>query len=309
MTNGTARPCHRHVVAGIPVACEVPLPTFEYHGVECSVDVRAGRLSSSEETWADARRRFRAAPNRWRFDADDGCRFSVEAGRDVIYEQARATSDEVLAEQIMQPVLGALLHQRGLLALHASAIASDTGVVALLGRTGSGKSSLAVWFHVNGRLAVADDVCPIDVTSAPMFTGGSGYLKVSPDLLRQLAIDDRDVRTIPGDTRGRVRLRTLEAPRPARPLTAVYLLRRVEESSPAPTIRRLAPTAAVEALVRHTYRRQYLRGLGLLARQFAACAVVSRHVPVKEIRFSRTSCDVETVGRAVVEDLGRDDQR
>ena len=54
--------------------------------------------------------------------------------------------------------LGALLHQRGVLALHASAIETDQGAVLFMGDSGMGKSTTLQAFIKRGYKMLADDI-------------------------------------------------------------------------------------------------------------------------------------------------------
>ena len=82
----------------------------------------------------------------------------------------RVLVDTLLEEEALEwrvlllgPVLGLLCYLRGLLPLHASAVRIGNKVVALAGRSGIGKSTLAAALSQRGHFIIAEDVCPIDV--------------------------------------------------------------------------------------------------------------------------------------------------
>jgi hypothetical protein len=62
---------------------------------------------------------------------------------------------------LLGSAMGLLLHQRGLLPLHANAIEIDGRAVAFMGESGAGKSTLAAWFQERGHRIIADDVCVV----------------------------------------------------------------------------------------------------------------------------------------------------
>ena len=62
---------------------------------------------------------------------------------------------------LLGSAMGVLLHQRGLLPLHANAVEIDGKAFAFMGASGSGKSTLAAWFHDHGYRIIADDVCAV----------------------------------------------------------------------------------------------------------------------------------------------------
>ena len=66
---------------------------------------------------------------------------------------------------LLGSAFGVLLHQRGLLPLHANAIEIDGRAVAFMGPSGAGKSTLAAWFHDRAFRVIADNVCAISRNS------------------------------------------------------------------------------------------------------------------------------------------------
>lgn len=78
---------------------------------------------------------------------------------------------------LLGSAFGALLHQRGLLPLHANAVEIDGRAFAFMGPSGAGKSTLAAWFHRQGDSVIADDVCVVGF-------GGDGRSFAAPGLPR-----------------------------------------------------------------------------------------------------------------------------
>jgi hypothetical protein len=300
----SALPHRRYLIGGLSVASAVPLPGFESRSTDADVVIRAHPLPRAFETWAHESRRFKASPGRWLFEAADNCRFLVENGRDVVFEAPPAVSPAALADHIMQPVLATLLHQRELLALHASAVEGHSGAIVFMGAQVAGKSTLAAWMHARGHGFIADDVCPVDVHDRPTIPGGFACQKLSPDAFRDMGLAGAAT-PIAGDGRGRVRVTVRPRPATARPVARAYVLRACAggERRGAVSIETLAPRAALEVLVEHTYRRQYLRGLGRLASHLQGCARVAECVPIHQVWFSHDACDIHAVGVSVLDHL------
>jgi hypothetical protein len=299
-----ALPAHRYLIGGLSVASAVRLPGFESPSPHADVVIRAQPLPGDFGAWTHECRRFKASPGRWLFEPADGCRFLVENGRDVRYEAPPAVSPATVTDYVMQPVLATLLHQRELLALHASAVEVHSGAIVFIGARVAGKSTLAAWMHARGHGFVADDVCPVEMRGRPTIPGGFACQKLAPDALRELSLVSAAT-PIEGDGRGRMRVTLRTHPATAMPLTGIYVLRSWAGGArrgPV-SIETLPRPAALEVLVEHTYRRQYLRGLGRLASHFLGCTHVAECVPIHQVSFSRDTCDVHAVGAAVRDHL------
>jgi hypothetical protein len=206
-------------------------------------------------------------------------RFRMEGGRRLVVERAAGASDRNVRLYLLGSAFAALLHQRGLLPLHANAVVIGGRAVAFLGHAGAGKSTLAAWFHDHGFAVLADDVCVVtwDEAGGPLAHAGIPRLRLKPEALAasgrnaedyEPAFDDLDKYNVPTAGAGR------SGPVP---LDRVYLLQRGKAA-----IARLQGAAAVEALVANTYRGGYVPLMGRQAPHLLACARLARAIPVFE---------------------------
>src|SRR5687768_4578943 len=83
-------------------------------------------------------------------------RYLMRAGREMIVEADAGSSERNLRLYLLGSAFAALLHQRGLLPLHANAIIVDGRVIAFMGHPGAGKSTMAAWFHDRGFGILSD---------------------------------------------------------------------------------------------------------------------------------------------------------
>ena len=92
-------------------------------------------------------------------------RYRIESGTEIVVDPDPSAPERNVRLYLLGSAFGALLHQRGLLPLHANAVEIDGKAVAFMGESGAGKSTLAAWFHDNGYRIVADDVCVVGFSS------------------------------------------------------------------------------------------------------------------------------------------------
>ena len=104
-------------------------------------------------------------------------RFWVHDGTEIVLAPASDAREDDLRLIVWGTAFGALLHQRGLLGLHASAIMVPEGSVAFAGPSGVGKSTLATACWQQGYPILADDICVIAAADdgTPCAICGGGY--------------------------------------------------------------------------------------------------------------------------------------
>ena len=207
--------------------------------------------------------------------------YLIREGREIIVEPAEGASERNLRLFLLGSAMGALLHQRGLLPLHANAIDLGGRAVAFSGHSGAGKSTIAAWFHDRGYPILADDVCVIgfDDSGRAFAYPGIPRLRLWREALEasgrdagayDRSFDDMDKYDVPTET---------GSTQEPLPLAAIYLLRKAEEGGDA-ALERLSGVDAVETLMSNTYRGGYLRAIGRTAEHLAACLRLVRAVPV-----------------------------
>jgi hypothetical protein len=75
-----------------------------------------------------------------------------------------------------------LLHVRGVVVLHGSAICIKNKIIGFIGNSGSGKSTTAALFNSEGYPLFTDDVLAVDIENDKVMAyKGSPYIKLNPD--------------------------------------------------------------------------------------------------------------------------------
>jgi hypothetical protein len=209
-------------------------------------------------------------------------RYLIREGRQILIDPAPGASERNLRLFLLGSAIGALLHQRGLLPLHANAIDIGGRAVAFSGHSGAGKSTIAAWFHDRGHTILADDVCVIgfDEAGRALAYPGIPRLRLWREAL-EASGRDADSYSRSFDDTDKYDVPTLgEAGAEPVPLAAIYLLRKAEASDGEAEIERLKGIDAVETLVSNTYRGGYLSMIGRTSEHLSACVRVARAVPV-----------------------------
>ncbi|WP_414468881.1 hypothetical protein [Methanobacterium sp. ACI-7] len=122
-------------------------------------------------------------------------KFKLSNGSEIIVAP-ETENREILYSYIMGPIMATLLYQRGLLVLHGSAIKTDMGVIAFLGPSGFGKSTIAMALNNKGYQVIADDILAIKVEPVdnPVVLPGFPQLKLSSTII-ELMMENSEVIT------------------------------------------------------------------------------------------------------------------
>jgi len=189
------------------------------------------------------------------FQYCDGVRFGLDcAGRRIWYEWPETLTIEDAATYLLGPILGFLLRLRGVVCLHASAVALPAGVVAIAGMNGTGKSTLAARFASLGCRILSDDLLPLRKNGeAVMADSGYPRVRLWPDAVEDLYGPSAELPALTPtwdkrylDVAGQFQHERL-------PLAAVYIMGESGSRPAAPSLQALSGADAFVALVSNTY--------------------------------------------------------
>lgn len=259
-------------VFGLRLRSEIPLPELFPAPALGAADVviRFGRVEGEYEI----------TPEAIRLVIPKVGSYLITGGREIVIDPVPDCSERNIRLFLLGSALGGILHQRGLLPLHANAIEIDGRAVAFMGHSGAGKSTMAAWFLDRGYRVLADDVCVVtmDKGGRPLAHRGIPRLRLWREAIEvsgravedyELSFDDMDKYNVP-------------TPRPEDirpvPLDHIYLLRKAEDGPAG--VHRLEGIAAVDALVANTYRGGYVGRIGATRQHLTACLDLVRKVSV-----------------------------
>jgi hypothetical protein len=274
---------HVYRIAGMTVSSEIPLPGARpdaWTGV-CDVVMRQAPTPVHLDNPDISRPSWEAGQDQYLMRAPGVARFLLSGGREIIFETEPGTPPTDCAAYLLGSIFGALLHQRRLIVMHASAVQADGKAVMFCGRSGLGKSTLAAALSQRGWPLLGDDVSAIafDGEGLPCLQADTRQLKLTAESIAALDL---------GARRGAAILRRatkyfvepLESvDSGACPLGAVYVLA-FDPQAAAARIDRLNAAEALRGLRGDAYRPAIVRRTGQTQRYFEAAAMIASKVPV-----------------------------
>lgn len=238
------------------------------------VEVHEGVVPAFAEPAADGVL-WQVGQGRFRLEVPGVARFLVEDGRRVTVE--RDAPWETVDRYLRTTPAAALLYQRGMVALHAAAVARDGEAVVFGGDSASGKSTLAAAMAERGWEVLADEVTAVDVEGNgrprihPMFPD----IVLWPDAAGKLGLNPE------GPASGPVVLRPSRVASGAVPVRHVWVL--ATHTSDALEVTEPSGAARFRAVTGMLYNTHVAEALCPRETHFRAAAAVCAHARVRSI--------------------------
>lgn len=214
----------------------------------------------------------------YRLSFDEQAAFWVASDGRTIRCFPASSPAHTLNHFLLDHVLPRALHLMGRNPLHATAVATSSGAVAFLGKTGTGKSTVAAALGHRGASLVSDDCLLLHrdgelIIATPSYAGLRVYDDVRETLFPQAA--SNQVAHYSKKQRVTTAFPLATAPQALR---AVFALERIPDLV-APTIERLRPADATMALAGAAFHMDMLEHR-LQREQLRFCAEIARRVPL-----------------------------
>lgn len=205
-------------------------------------------------------------------------------------------------------ILSFLLHRRGFLTLHASAVVIGDVSVAFIGEKGMGKSTTAASFYAQGDSLLSDDMiaCKPREEGVPEVDQGFPWMKLGPVALCDVLDRSGDALDPPAPgSKKRVVPTAGNTPNTSFPLRRIYVLGYYKDSHGKRDvqIRTFGSKQACMFLIANSFV-QMLMGRELSDPQhLAQCATLSQRVPMSLLLRPRSMDALPSVYGAVRRDL------
>lgn len=269
---------------GLRIASDIELPELrKANGCAADVSIICDEVLETVQEPCEEGSYYQTAENMFLFCVEGVARYCVKQGCEVVVQAYHDADPKEVRLYLLGTAMGVLLLQRGIIPLHGSAIIREGRCVVFTGQCGAGKSTLASALYRKGAMLLADDVAAVQVerNRYPYVFPSYPRQKLWQDSTDMLNIDIAYLERICKD------LNKYDVPVECgfadipRILTAIYELQvKVGENV---TITPLRGIEKLRTVLNHTYRAEYIGGLGIQAAHFAKCAAIVEQVPVFRI--------------------------
>jgi hypothetical protein len=287
-------------VFGLRVRSSLPLPElFPARGRgEADVFIESGSIDEPEGAPG-----LTVAANGLLLTVPEVGRFLISDGRSIRAQPIGGVDPRNVRLFLLGSAFGVLLHQRGLLPLHANAIELHGKAVAFMGASGAGKSTLAALFHDRGFRVLADDVCVVsfDASGNARACPGLPRLRLWRDALEMTGRAAEGLSRSYAGTSSQLDKFDVPISRTSMqhagiPIAAIYLL---DEGSDF-AISRLTGIEAAEAIFENTYRGAFVAAASTHEDHWRSAVALVRSVPVFRVRRSMDVAKIDAEADSIL---------
>lgn len=292
---------HRYSAYGLLIRSDVELSVLDpVDGADADTDVviREGDVPRIPKSDDDDSVRYRADPGTFRLTVDGIASFLIEQGERIRYDPAAPTvlETDIFESMILNQTLGLLLHQRGYLVLHASAVSIDGRAAVFIGPRGAGKSTTAAACHAAGHRVIADDVVGITFEDGdPVVVPGIPRLRLLSDAVDFIGVDT-ELDVDPVSDKHQLLSDGIAT---STPLKRIFVLGTDE------TISVTSPPGRESflALLKNSYATAVIPDSDTVSRHFQACAAVLEHPVCKRLDRPKDPEELQRLIDTIVEEV------
>jgi hypothetical protein len=290
-----------YVAHGINIHSDLQLPELASVEAEAAGDViiRPGKVPEFQSDEVVEEGCFLATAEEAFIFWEDVGSFQVIRGREIVFDPIQGVEDGLLHHVILGSVLAILLHQRGLLVLHASSVADPDGAVVVLGDSGWGKSTVAAALCSRGFGFVTDDVLSIDNESGTLkAVPGIPRVKMAQDAAVMLGYDPGRLQPLySGLDKKALPMNDVFVSEPI-PIKCVYV---IDEGDVLET-KEMSTAEAMMETIRHSIIARVPED-SRAAAHFEQCAHLARSVTYRWLRMERDNSTLADLADMVADDI------
>ena len=268
---------------GLSVRSEIELPELMVVNNPPDIDIAYGNIPGNIDNPAYTSLHFEVSHDKFLLKVDGVAHYLIENGNKITIDRSEGGSDDEIRLYLLGSAFGALIHQRGMLPIHGSAVIFEDRAVIFSGKSGAGKSTLAAGFVKKGYKLLADDVCVItlDQEGSPIVHPGYPQMKLWNDSLEKLGHRTKPLRSVrSGMKKYALPMGTEFWNEPAK-LRGIYIIS--TKDSEGIEMQSLKGIEKFEILKNNTYRLSFLKGTGTTEAHFKLIEALSRHCFAKQL--------------------------
>lgn len=288
---------------GLKIASNIPVIGFtELAVTEPDVMITEGDVLENLEYCNSKSALFQSSDHELLFRHQPLGAFYIANGNQIVIQKAVGVKESDLSSVIVGICFGAILHQRMLLPLHASAVCFRNKCIVLAGRSGAGKTTLAAAFIKAGASLIADDVSLIKFEDEiPVVMPAFPTIKIWSDSLQHFGISSEGLLVVRGDMQ-KYYLPVDQFLVQPTPVDHIIILN--THSNPDIEFHSINGYKKFSELRKYTYLHKSFSGNDFLANHFQLAGKLASKMPVHKLIRQRNNFDTDQLINIISMQIG-----
>lgn len=273
---------YQYRVYGLRVDSEIEIPELlpDFEG-NPDVSIILGKVPVTLPKYQVKGVFYQAIKNDFLFRMDQVGAFRVCEGEEITVELIPDGNPELMRVFLLGSVFGALLHQKGILALHGSAVAYENGGLIITGRSSSGKSTLAASLAGKGYPFITDDISALHrCEKGFQVHHGIPQMKLWKDVVNKLGLNEGLKKVRPSIEKYRNQV-VSGFKSQATDVSRIIVLG--SKNTPGIDIKEIYGLEKFKLLKENTYRYQFINGLQVTDQHFLSISDLASSVKIFKV--------------------------
>ncbi len=288
---------------GLVFKSEIEIPEFLPTGeTEADIQIITGMAPDKIPSPATRGVLFQGTAHEFLLQVPDTGKIFVSGGCSIIIEKKPDAGWDDIRVFLLSSGMGALLHQRGLLPMHASAVEINGIVALLMGNSGAGKSTLAAGLSKKGARILADDISLIrHENNNPLIIPAFPQVKLWEDSLKKLKDSAENLKKVRAELGKYWKSITEGFQDQPKAANMAFLLSPVNRNEFS-----IAPVTGIEkfnVLKNNTYKFRFIHGSGLEKNHFSSISHLANGIIVYKIERPSGGFELEQLVDLVLKQI------
>lgn len=295
---------------GLTISSEFELPELLTHDAPSDlshgdITIQFGTVPEHLEAPTGRGVLYEISPEQFLLNLTDTARYLVSNGASISIERAPNVPDSQVRLYLLGSVFAALLHQRGALPIHGSAVETTYGAAIFSGTSGRGKSTLAWEFQRRGYRHLCDDISVVglDSQNKPLVYPAFPQVSLWADVLDRQGYAREHLRPVHSELQ-KFALPTRDSFHAAPvSLFAVYIL--TTSNTDTLEITPLKGLDKLQVLAANTYRPRFMSAMGKRAEHFQNATGAGKYIRARKVVRPLTPFRLRELADLIEEDLAK----
>ena len=294
---------HFYKAFGLIFQSDIEIPEFISTGeTKAEVSIITGKVPDKISSPTSLGVLFQGTADEFLLQIPRSGSIYISHGNRIVIEKLPDASCDDIRVFLLSSGMGALLHQRNLLPMHASAVEINGMVALLMGNSGTGKSTLAAALAKKGARILADDISLIrHENNKPIIVPAFPQIKLWEDSLKQLKDNPDNLKKVRAELGKYWKTITERFQDQPKTVNLAFLLSPVNKNEFS-----IDPLTGIEkfnVLKNNTYKFRFIHGSGLEKNHFGSISLLANGVASYKIERPSGGFELEKLVDLLLEQI------